>query len=1411
MTTTRARAILALVAALGVFLAISRRAEADLVAWWNLADGAGTTALDTSPSPIGGGANDGTLSNFVDPSLNWNVGLSGATDGVTMSHGLKFDGGANGSSSSSVDLDAHVGDLNSLSAGTITAWFRSEIGATPDDHSIIGFGRPDNLSYFRVHLENLNSNAPEYRVTERNVDTVGGTDITTEMAAPYVDDGNWHHVAFTNDGTTGTLYVDGYRAASMAMPFVDFTSFAEAAIGMTPRLGSELWYFNGTLGDVRIYNEVLSGDPSVQGAHVLVGSQLDYVARPAHYGDGMALNQATAELTVDRDTGAITIQNTGVNLTKVVGYSIKSAAETLKPAQWTSIADNYDAGNPGPTQVDPDNQWTKLTNASSRSDLSESEFQGLGGANNGADFLNGKTTSLGNAWIKYFVEDLQMQVLFDDGSVGTLGVHFTGNGGVPFEFGDLNFDGVLNADDFYDVFVPHFEADTSSLISPAEKYQVGDLDGNGVVELEDFVMLNNAYLAANPGALPLSLPVPEPSTWVLVAIAALLGGTVSRRRVRLPLRAAALLAAGLACLCGGTTARAAVVAHWTFDEAPGAVTLVDSVSGLDGTAASSNGIAPLPQSGVTGQIGNAWQFAGPASTSGGYIDLTPHLASFSNLTTGTISAWFTTNDASAANALISAYNSAVGSTEGRLFVETTGVLTWDVRDEGGNPTGEAGNLVAGNVLGGQWHHVAVTFDGNSNASLYLDGTLAQTAQEPFWGQISTLNGIAIGRNVDLQTAATGGQWFWEGNIDDMQIYDNELPPAAINAIHAAGLLGQSLEITPTTPFTLGLQVDSGTGMIQLRNDTVFSIDLDAYRILSSGGSLSGAGWNSLEDQDYEGQGPTSGWTELADGVANGGTQLAEAFFGGSSVLAPGTSIMLQNAYNASLDLQDLAFEYHLAGDDVVFQTGTVQYVTTGPMPDINMDGFVNIFDINLVSSNWNKMGAPGTVPGDANKDGVVDIFDINLISANWTGSTPVPEPSGLALLGLALALGAAVRLRKLVPVCLLSIAACWGTSASADVFPDRNYTLGDDSFETGEPGMTVGNSTGGVTYDSAGSIGIGDLQDLAVSGAPSYIDVTGRPFLVGGNIGAHFGGADALSGVRLNAPHEVWDSDDINANAPPSPFFPNNYQGILNRGFDVWVRPDVAKQGSGTRQDIVLDTAEHGLFITTTDTWGMQFDDVSIDTGVSVNYGQWTHAMQRTLLGRTGAVLYLDGVAAKVDMAAYDFSTSALLTVGSNLTQDGNFFQGDLDNLRLFLWGDNTNAAIGAQGQAGGDWGDLVLSEDNEWIAGKLAQLGVTDPADVDLDGSVGPADIDALKAGWLSERIVDGVHVGDWVSRQNGDLNYDGYTNLDDVWILHNALVTAGGVGVDFREFNAVPEPSTLALFALGCVIFLVRCRVLR
>ena len=75
--------------------------------------------------------------------------------------------------------------------------------------------------------------------------------------------------------------------------------------------------------------------------------------------------------------------------------------------------------------------------------------------------------------------------------------------------------------------------------------------------------------------------------------------------------------------------------------------------------------------------------------------------------------------------------------------------------------------------------------------------------------------------------------------------------------------------------------------------------------------------------------------------------------------------------------------------------------------DINFDGLVNVFDMNVISAKWGPAGPSG----DANYDGIVNVFDLALVSTNWTigssagnaeasfaSASGVPEPATAILL-----------------------------------------------------------------------------------------------------------------------------------------------------------------------------------------------------------------------------------------------------------------------------------------------------------------------------------------------------------------------------------------------------------------------------
>jgi hypothetical protein len=232
-------------------------------------------------------------------------------------------------------------------------------------------------------------------------------------------------------------------------------------------------------------------------------------------------------LDINTTTGAMTL-NTGAGTARAVqGYSITSSDQVgaLKPSAWLSVADNYDLGHPGVSQVDANDQWTELTLASSRTDLSESQFGGDGGLLSG-----NRALPLGNAWIRNpFGEDVRMEVQLADGRVRKVNVTYNGGAENPLIFGDFNFDGQISGLDWPTVR-DNFGATLAGL-SKAELYSFGDLNGDGTNNEFDFSQFKNLYDETHgAGAFTAMLSgVPEPGSMVLVLVAATFVAAMRRR------------------------------------------------------------------------------------------------------------------------------------------------------------------------------------------------------------------------------------------------------------------------------------------------------------------------------------------------------------------------------------------------------------------------------------------------------------------------------------------------------------------------------------------------------------------------------------------------------------------------------------------------------------------------------------------------------------------------------------------------------------------------------------------------------------------------------------------------------------------------------------------------------------------
>jgi hypothetical protein len=221
-------------------------------------------------------------------------------------------------------------------------------------------------------------------------------------------------------------------------------------------------------------------------------------------------------ITINRANGAVTLSNDTGAPVNLSGYSITSAFEAASPANWLSITDNYDAGNPGPNQVDAAHNWSKLTNLSKHTDISEADLE----AGTGATVASGRTVNLSNsgAWIPTSTEDLVFQYI-SGGQIKDGIVSFIGNNGNPFAFGDLNTDGNLNVADW--VILRTNQHTNLTSLSKAQAYRLGDLDGNLTDDHGDFILFKQAYNAANgAGAFELMVgSIPEPWGAFLVMVA----------------------------------------------------------------------------------------------------------------------------------------------------------------------------------------------------------------------------------------------------------------------------------------------------------------------------------------------------------------------------------------------------------------------------------------------------------------------------------------------------------------------------------------------------------------------------------------------------------------------------------------------------------------------------------------------------------------------------------------------------------------------------------------------------------------------------------------------------------------------------------------------------------------------------
>lgn len=445
-----------------------------------------------------------------------NTGISKYTGGA-----LDLSANNNANSNQDFSLPTTVGAYVDLPNGVFTSAVNGgtfgaaslEIWATPQENRnwarLVDFGTSNdgedtshgggNSAYVLMLPQAGNSGtaaASTHSSTGAEIFAAGPAPLSVNVKHHMVLTLDQNDVSASVDGTI-KLYIDNAAPIASAIApgvLLDLINDNNNWLGRA-QWGDPL--FDGLIDEFRIYNHAMTQSE--------VTASFNAGPEPA----------PLPVLTVNRDTGVISLANQSGGGINVKGYSITSAGGALNPATWTSI----DATN----LFDPNGTWT--TSAASNTNLAESV---TGGVLDGGTIAANGAASIGAAWRKTPVQDLAFSFTLGDGSTGTGQIQYTGSAA---KRSDLNGDGAVNAADWA-IFVPNsfttFPADLA-----VAAYQKGDLDGDKDNDYSDFRLFKADYIAVNGEAAfaALGASIPEPATIALGGMAAV-AVTAARRRVK---------------------------------------------------------------------------------------------------------------------------------------------------------------------------------------------------------------------------------------------------------------------------------------------------------------------------------------------------------------------------------------------------------------------------------------------------------------------------------------------------------------------------------------------------------------------------------------------------------------------------------------------------------------------------------------------------------------------------------------------------------------------------------------------------------------------------------------------------------------------------------------------------------------
>lgn len=710
---------------------------------------------------------------------------------------------------------------------------------------------------------------------------------------------------------------------------------------------------------------------------------------------------ATPAVTINRETGAVTLINETNQPLSMTIYSLTTTAGGFNQANWSKIETQ---------NLDTNDDWITLTNPSSTTDLSEATLgeYTLGAIGSATDRIN-----LGNAWVKSPFEDVQIEVRDAAGNDVPVLVRYIGNGGQPLTLADYNGNGIVDSNDWATVR-NNLISDVSAL-QPFQRYLAGDLNSDGQVNSTDFRQFKTLYEADNGlGSFAALLAVPEPTSACLVLVG------LAMLRTRRSIGRAVML--GMLAVCGlaATSPEASAVNLFsdTFDRPDNRNidAVLTGIANNTGTSLPANGVYSQPfldpANETTGEDGaaangggaqilaNQLQLAVGAGTSNAYVN--------HNFTNGSI----LSDGGFRVSVNIAGY---AGTSNGQGGSFGVGMSQAEAAAAGdglnGNPNlskmtnafQDAANFV-NNATSDFWMGIR----GNSTIA-WGSGAVAPGTPgyntAPVTVKTGTISatfapaGFAQGDNVAYEVFYEGvsqgfGVFTWSENMANYIGLDSRDG----TAVQYDNFV---IETFDAAVKPLRLQVNTTTGAASIAGGDIAN-SLDFYQIQSAGSGLVAGAFDGLRGAAGfpAGNGTGNGW-ELS-GVQTT-TLLSESYLQSSSTFAAGgAGISLGSIYNTSLNARDLEFYYETPTGQRL--RGFVEYIG-GVLPDFNGDGFVNAADYTIWRDNSFRTSGATFAQGDANGDGAVNSADYQLWRSQYgatSGSVSVPEPASIATVALGL-------------------------------------------------------------------------------------------------------------------------------------------------------------------------------------------------------------------------------------------------------------------------------------------------------------------------------------------------------------------------------------------------------------------------